>query len=68
MSRKPSGKFNQKEYMAQWKAVNMKHVGAAYKNEFVLEFKEACDQLGLKQSDVFRQAMIDTIKKAAQKS
>lgn len=39
-------------------------VGASYKIEFVEEFKEACNKLGIKQSSVFRKAMEEVIEKA----
>ena len=39
-------------------------VVARYKSDFVKEFKEACKKLGITQSDVVRQAMIETINKA----
>ena len=45
-------KFNQAKYMREWQT------------EFVDDFKEACRKLGIKQSDVFRNAMYSTIKKA----
>ncbi len=57
-------KFNQAKYMREWQKENMKQVKASYKTEFVDEFKEACKKLGIKQSDVFRNAMYSTIKKA----
>lgn len=56
--------FNQAKYMREWQKENMKQVKATYKNEFVDEFKEACKVLGIKQSDVIREAMIQTIEKA----
>ena len=58
--------FNQKEYVKEWTKNNMKQVKATYKTEFVDEFKDACAILGIKQSDVFREAMqkiIDQSKK-----
>ena len=58
--------FNQKEYVKEWTKNNMKQVKATYKTEFVDEFKEACANLGSKQSNVFREAMqkiIDESKK-----
>lgn len=58
-------KFNQAKYMREWQKENMKQVKASYKTEFVDDFKEACRKLGIKQSDVFRNAMYSTIKKAA---
>lgn len=42
----------------------MAFVNAKYKKEFVYEFKEACKTLGITQSEVFREAMIETIEKA----
>lgn len=57
-------KFNQAKYMREWQKENMKQVKASYKTEFVDDFKEACRKLEIKQSDVFRNAMYSTIKKA----
>ena len=57
-------KFNQAKYMREWQKENMKQVKASYKTEFVDEFKEACNKLGIKQSDVIRKAMQDMIEKA----
>lgn len=48
----------------EWAKNNMACVSAKYKKEFVDEFSAACTKLGLKKSDVFRQAMIDVIEKA----
>lgn len=48
----------------EWSKKNMLFVRAKYKSEFVLEFKEACKKLGVTQSDVFREAMQETVKKA----
>ena len=39
-------------------------VNARFKSEFVDEFKKACKDLGIKQSDVIREAMTNTIEKA----
>lgn len=47
-----------------WSKKNMLFVRAKYKKEFVLEFREACEVLGITQSDVFREAMKETIKKS----
>ena len=58
-------KFDQAKYMQEWQKQNMKQVKATYKTEFVLEFKEACKKLGIKQSDVIRDAMQEVIKKAS---
>lgn len=57
-------KFNQNEYMREWRKKNMKVVKASFKNDFVDEFKEACKDLGITQSDVIREAMTNTIQKA----
>lgn len=47
-----------------WKKENMALVGASYKKEFVQEFKEACKKLDLRQSDLIRDVMEQTIEKA----
>lgn len=57
-------KFDQAKYMREGQKENMKQVKASYKTEFVDEFKEACKKLEIKQSDVIRKAMQDTIEKA----
>ncbi|WP_314231410.1 hypothetical protein [Solobacterium moorei] len=60
-------KFNQKEYIAEWRSKNMMRVSATYKNEFVLAFREACQKLGISQAEVIRNAMQETIYKAENK-
>lgn len=55
MNERPQEKYDKK---------NMAFVNAKYKKEFVLEFKSACKSLGISQSEVFREAMIETIEKA----
>ena len=60
-------KFNQKEYIAEWRSKNMMRVSATYKNEFVLAFREACQKLGISQAEVIRNAMQDAIDKAKSK-
>jgi hypothetical protein len=60
-------KFNQKEYIAEWRSKNMMRVSATYKNEFVLAFREACQKLGISQAEVIRNAMQETIYKAKNK-
>ena len=60
-------KFNQKEYIAEWRSKNMMRVSATYKNEFVLAFREACQKLGISQAEVIRNAMQDAINKAKNK-
>ncbi|MGM9947845.1 hypothetical protein [Floccifex sp.] len=62
-----SEKFNQTKYINEWAKQNMATVIGKYKKEFVAEFKEACKTLGIKQSDVIRNAMIETIHKAKEK-
>jgi len=57
-------KFDQAKYIADWTKDNMKQVGSKYKTEFVDEYKAALVKLGLKNSDVIRQAMQDVIEKA----
>ena len=41
-----------------------KAICVSYKTEFVIEFREACEKLGIKQSAVFREAMESVIEKA----
>lgn len=56
-------KFNQLEYIEEWKKKNMASVAARYKKEFVQEFKRACKELGISQSEVIKKAMEETIAK-----
>lgn len=56
-------KFNQQEYTSDWDKNNMAMITAKYKKEFVSEFKAACKELGLTQSEVIREAMMNTISK-----
>ncbi|MFR7638254.1 MAG: hypothetical protein ACLUYS_01170 [Allobaculum sp.] len=56
--------FDQSKYIQSWSKENMGRITAQYKKEFVLEFKEACAALGLKQSEVFRKAMENVIEEA----
>ena len=67
MPKTSNGDFNQKEYNAKWRAENMMRVSATYKNEFVLAFREACQKLGVSQSEVIRNAMQDAIDQAKNK-
>lgn len=60
-------KFDQTKYQNQWNKQNLAVVSAQYKKEFVIEFREACKKLGISQSEVIRQAIIDTIEKATEK-
>lgn len=57
-------KFNQTKYINNWAKDNMGTVSCKYKKEFVTEFKESCKKLGIKQSDIVRIAMQQTIDKA----
>ena len=59
--------FNQSKYIREWDKKNMKLAGSRYKAEFVDAFKKACNDLGIKQSDVFRKAMQSTIAQAKEK-
>lgn len=54
---------NQKKYQKE----NMSQIKASYKKEFVEEFKESCKKLEITQSQVIREAMQKTIKKAQKK-
>ena len=56
--------FDQKAYIKEWGKENMANISGRYKKEFVQEFRDACQKLGIKQSDVYRQAMQDIIDKA----
>lgn len=61
------GEFNQKEYNAKWRAKNMMRVSATYKNDFVLEFREACKKLAVSQSEIIKTAMQKVIEQANKK-
>ena len=50
-------KFDQKEYVNQLTKSNIKTVSLSYKTDFVTEFREACEKLGIKQSAVFREKL-----------
>lgn len=63
-----SKKFNQRDYIQQWQRENMKTINTRYKADFVDSFKQACADLGVSQSEVFREAMQETIKKAKKKA
>ena len=67
MPKKASGNFNQVKYMQEWSKENMLQLSFRYKKSFVEEFKKACDALSIKQSDVIRKAMQDTIDQAKRK-
>lgn len=46
----------------QWSKKNLKSISQRFKKEFVDEFRDACDRQGIKQSQVIKEAMINTIK------
>lgn len=46
----------------QWSKENLKSISQRFKKEFVDEFRDACDRQGIKQSQVIKEAMINTIK------
>ncbi len=52
------------KYMNTWIKENYMRVGGSYPKAFAQEFKDACKQLGLSQSEVFKKAMKETIEKA----
>ena len=60
-------KFNENQYKRDWRKENMKTVRGTFKNDFVDQFKKACEILGITQSDVIREAMNNTIEKAKSK-
>ena len=64
MPKKASGVFNQNDYIKKWAKENMKSLNLRYKKELVEEFRNACEKLGVKQSEVVRNAMLETIEKA----
>lgn len=45
---------------------NMSYVKCKFKKEFVNEFKESCEKLGVTQSSRFRKTMEETIEEAKQ--
>lgn len=65
---KTSSNFDQMKHVADWKKKNMLSISAKYNKEFVLEFREACKQLGIGTSDVIRKVMEETIAKAKKKN
>lgn len=64
MPKKASGNFDQNDYIKKWAKENMKSLNLRYKKELVEEFRNACEKLGVKQSEVVRNAMLETIEKA----
>ena len=60
--------FCQSKYIQEWSKQNMKQVKGQYKAEFVILFKNACNILNLTQSEVIRNAMIETIESAKKKT
>lgn len=57
-------KFDQAEYTRQWDKEHMSYITGKYKKDFVDQFKQACKELGITQSEVFRKAMQETIDRA----
>ncbi len=55
------------KYMNNWIKENYMRVGGTYPKEFAQQFKDACKFLGVSQSEVFRQAMQNTINEANNK-
>ena len=56
--------FDQSKYNYEWQKENMLAVSVRYSKDFVIQFREALDTLGIKQSDVFRKAMQEVIDQA----
>lgn len=56
--------FDENKYKRGWQKENMAQVTVKYKTEFVEEFKQACNKLGITQSAVIRKAMEGTIMEA----
>lgn len=54
---------SQYKQISEWKKSNMKTISVAYKKEYVESFRDACHKLGIKQSDVIRDAIDETLKK-----
>lgn len=63
---KSDAPFDQKKYNQKWSTENMATISGRYKKEFVQSFRDACAKLGIKQSDVYRDAMQSIIDKAAE--
>lgn len=63
MPRKPKDgeTFDPVAYRQEWNRQNMKSVGASFKADFVIEYKEAAKKFGMKTSDLIRQMMQDVI-------
>lgn len=51
----------------EWNKLNMKSISFRYKTDFVEEFRSACDQLGIRQSQYIREAMQKVIDEAREK-
>lgn len=58
------------KYKAQKKYAksNIKKLSCSFNKDFVDEFKEACQTLGVTQSQIVREAMQNTIERAKKKS
>ncbi|WP_305150925.1 hypothetical protein [uncultured Dubosiella sp.] len=61
---KDGNPFDQMDYIKEWGKENMTTISGRYKKEFVQSFREACKKLGIKQSDVYRDAMKRVIEQA----
>lgn len=59
---------NRYSYMYGWQKEKMSAITVRYKKEFVQEFKEACKSLNKSQSEIIKQAMIQTIEEANKNS
>ena len=59
--------FNQKKYIQVWQKENMKVISVRYNKDFVEQFKEACQTMGVSQSSVIREAMENLIEQANKK-
>jgi len=57
-------KFDQKKYQQKWDKENLLPVYVKYKAAFVKEFRAACKKIDKSQSEVIREVMEETIKKA----
>lgn len=56
------------KYMNTWIKENYMRVGGSYQKAFAQECKDACKQSGVSQSEVFRNAMQETINKVKWRS
>jgi hypothetical protein len=56
--------FSQRAYTLQWRKEKLSLIGASFDKAFAEEFRSACRKLDVKQAEVIRNAMKETIKKA----